>query len=323
MRIIEFENLKSRDFNYDFTPQIDLKGKKIAAFGGIGALAEMFLYSAALCGAELAIVDFIPSDEILGAQRMERFKTIVGNLNSIDEEALSLAIASDVRSIEDTLEASRAIFERLESIDVAVNFAGVHHPEFDLVLEDPVQLSEAFKRVIELNLTGAFNFTLAMARNMVPKRKGHIIHLCSSASRHSLYGSYGYNASKHGVEGLVQTAAAQLAPFGIRVNGIAPGTVVTDLNRSLSFTPNGEPKPRAKSILAHTPTKRFASAEGIAETLLAMCVEQRHLNGNLIFPDDGYNIEGHSWPEGNVALYQGGTALENLYSSLNERYPKS
>ena len=137
----------------------------------------------------------------------------------------------------------------------------------------------------------------------------------------SLYGSYAYNASKHGVEGLVKTAAAQLAPYGVRVNGIAPGTVTTELNRHLSFTDDGQPKPRAKSILAHTPTKRFATAEGVAETLLSMCIEQRHLTGNVIFPDDGYVIEGHSWPEGNEALYEGITALNALYRSIDEKYP--
>ena len=131
----------------------------------------------------------------------------------------------------------------------------------------------------------------------------------------------GQAAGKHGVEGLVKTAAAQLAPYGVRVNGIAPGTVITDLNRHLSFTEAGEPKPRARSILAHTPTKRFASADGVAETIMAMCVEQRHLTGNVIFPDDGYVIEGHSWPEGNMALYESAEALDSLYEEIEKNFP--
>jgi 3-oxoacyl-[acyl-carrier protein] reductase len=157
---------------------------------------------------------------------------------------------------------------------------------------------------------------------MIPRRKGHIILLCSSASRLSLYGVYGYNASKHGVEGLVKTAAAQLAPFGVRVNGIAPGTVITDLNRRLEYNPDGSLGPRGLAVLAHTPTKRFATREGVAETLLAMCVEQRHFTGNVVFPDDGYIVEGHSWPEGNEALFGGGERLEALFRELEERYPR-
>jgi len=137
----------------------------------------------------------------------------------------------------------------------------------------------------------------------------------------SLYGSYGYNCSKHGLEGLVKTAAAQLAPFGVRVNGVAPGTVETDLNRHLLRTDGGNDfSARAASILAHTPTKRFATLDGISETLVAMCVPQRHLTGNVVFCDDGYNIEGHSWPDGNRAVYGGQGDIDKLYRSLDDDY---
>ena len=101
----------------------------------------------------------------------------------------------------------------------------------------------------------------------------------------------------------------------------ARGTVETDLNSALLREPDGTFKPRAKSILAHTPSKRFASREGVAETLTALCVDQRHLTGNVLFADDGYVIEGHSWPEGNEALHLGFSALETLFERLKEDYP--
>jgi NAD(P)-dependent dehydrogenase (short-subunit alcohol dehydrogenase family) len=207
-------------------------------------------------------------------------------------------------------------------VDIAVDFAGISHPPFDLVADEPAEMLEYFRRVVEVNLTGAFVVTLAAARHMVPRRRGHIIHLCSSASRLSLYGTYAYNATKHGVEGLVKTAAAQLAPFGVRVNGIAPGTVETNLNRSLLRDADGDYRPRALSILAHTPTKRFLTREGVAETLMAMCLEQRHFTGNVVFADDGYNVEGHSWPEGNIALYKGSEALQELLGEFKSVYPR-
>ena len=176
----------------------------------------------------------------------------------------------------------------------------------------------------------SFSFSAAPAgsgrrlrRRPTRQRSGHIIHLCSNGSRLSLYGSYAYNASKHGVEGIVKTAAAQLAPVGVRVNAIAPGTILTDLNRELSITPEGEYRPRARSILAHTPTKRFATAEGVVQSLLSMCIPQKHFTGNVLFADDGYNVEGHSWPQGNDALYAGAEELERLYGELDDRYPGS
>lgn len=208
--------------------------------------------------------------------------------------------------------------QQLGRIDTVIDFVGTHHAPMDFVADDPAELLQAFRHVVDINLTGAFIVTAVFGRLMVVQRHGHIIHLCSNGSRASLYGSYAYVASKHGVEGLVKTAAAQLAPFGVRVNGVAPGTVETALNRGLlRNASDGALSARAASILAHTPTKRFATLEGVSETLLAMCLPQRHLTGNVVFCDDGYNIEGHSWPDGNRAVYDGPEALERLLSRLS------
>jgi len=232
-------------------------------------------------------------------------------------------IEGDVTSLSSLTAAAADAFRLLGRVDTVLNFSGTHHKPMDLVKDNPVDLMREFERVVQVNLTGAFLITAVFSRRLVAQRHGHLIHLCSNASRLSLYGSYAYNASKHGLEGLIKTAAAQLAPFGVRVNGIAPGTVETDLNRQLL---RGEGKAgglsaRAASILAHTPTKRFATLEGITETVIAMCAPQRHLTGNIVFCDDGYNVEGHSWPEGNRAVYDGADALDALYSRLEKEYP--
>ena len=220
-------------------------------------------------------------------------------------------------------ELRRVIGAGPESV-VVVNFAGMHHPSMDLTKDLSLEELETFRRVSEVNLTGAFVVTAAAAPLLVARGEGHIVHLCSNGSRQSLFGSFAYNATKHGVEGLVKTAAAQLAPYGVRVNGIAPGTVITNLNRRLLSGEDGEYTARALSILAHTPTKRFATAEGVVESLMAMCLPQKHLTGNVIFADDGYTIEGHSWPEGNRALYTSREALDTLLASVapDTRAPK-
>jgi len=303
-------------------PRAMLPGMKILATGGLGTLARSFALEATRAGATVVLVDLAPisatqrektpSDEI--AEAFARWELEPPELRYAD-----ITDAGEVWRLFESVEAS------LGGLDVVVNFAGVHHASFDLAgLHDAdglEELAETFRRVVNVNLNGAFLVTAAAARLMVRHRSGHIIHLCSNASRASLYGSYAYNASKHGVEGLVKTAATQLAPLGVRVNGVAPGTVVTDLNRSLSFDDAGRPTARAKSILAHTPTKRFATPEGVAETILAMCIPQRHFTGNVVFCDDGYNVEGHSWPDGNVALYEGADAVDRLYRELDRRYP--
>ena len=320
MEKLEITDRNETPFRFSLRTGVDLSGKTILAFGGAGALAETFLYAAAQCGAEIAVADYGPPDAGQKPAASERLARVARNIADLGRST-PLVMSGDVTIPSDVSAVAEAVTDRFGRIDIAVDFAGMHHRTLDLPREDVDEMTELFRRVIELNLTGAFVFTAVLGQAMVRQRGGHLIHLCSSASRASLYGSYAYNASKHGVEGLVKTAAAQLAPYGVRVNGIAPGTVVTDLNRHLSFAEDGQPMPRAKSILAHTPTKRFATAEGVAETLLSMCIDQRHLTGNVIFPDDGYAIEGHSWPEGNVALYESAAALDALYTEIDVRYP--
>jgi len=309
-------------FTFQWRQHVDLSGQAILAFGGVGNLAEVFLYAAARCGARVAIADLPPAQPERRRAFEDRGRRMARNIADLSPHGPPAVYWADVTQLQDVLEVFSAVGEAMGGVDIAVDFAGVAHPPLDLVLDEPARMLEHFRRAVEVNLTGAFIFTLAAVRHMVPRRRGHIIHLCSSGSRLSLYGTYGYNASKHGVEGLVKTAAAQLAPFGVRVNAIAPGTVETDLNLALLRDARGDYRPRALSILAHTPTKRFATREGVAETLIAMCLEQRHFTGNVVFADDGYNIEGHSWPEGNIALYRGAEALQDLLRRLERTYPR-
>ena len=225
---------------------------------------------------------------------------------------------ADVRNLSSVQQAGQLAGKELGLVDVVLNFSGTHHEPMDFLRDDPELLLREFDRVMDVNLRGAFIVTQVFGRLLIAQRHGHLIHLCSNASRLSLYGSYAYNASKHGLDGLIKTAAAQFAPYGVRVNGIAPGTVETPLNRHLLRDPQtGSPSARAASILAHTPTKCFASLDGITETLLAACLPQRHMTGNVIFCDDGYNIEGHSWPEGTSAVYSGQSALDELYDQIS------
>src|SRR6266550_5463966 len=275
-----------------------LKDQKIVVVGASGALGGHFLARATELGANCIAVSRI---RMLGHKQ---------------------AYHCDVRNLDEVARAAEDISRELGAIDTLLNFSGTHHAPMDFFKDDPQELLGEFRRVIDVNLTAAFIITMLFARKMIPKRHGHIIHLCSNGSRHSLYGSYAYNASKHGLEGLIKSAASQLAPFNIRVNGVAPLTVETSLNRSLLRDPSGKAySARAMSILAHTPTKRFASLEGVTETIVAMCVPQRHLTGNVLFCDDVYNIEGHSWPAGNRALFQGADSLRDVMAELDREYP--
>jgi 3-oxoacyl-[acyl-carrier protein] reductase len=322
MKIIQGSISDSRVFTFPWPQKVDLAGKVILVFGGGGNLAETFSYAAAACGALPVVSDILPTDPSRQQQALEKLSGIVGNLRSLNSRVPADWYAGDICSLADIAEVVGEVKNRLGRIDIVINFAGITHNPFDFFGDNPEEMVATFRKVTDINLTGSFIVTACAARVMIPQRFGHIIHLCSSGSRCSLYGVYAYNATKHGVEGLIKTAATQLAPFNIRVNGIAPGTVESDLNRALLRDAQGRYKPRAMSILAHTPSKRFATREGVAESLMGLCLDQRHLTGNVIFADDGYVVEGHSWPEGNQALYAGPSALETLFHKLDEDYPR-
>jgi NAD(P)-dependent dehydrogenase (short-subunit alcohol dehydrogenase family) len=272
-----------------------LNNKNIVVIGGNGAIGDNFLGKAIKQGAKcVAIGRHAPKQKIP-------------------------FFYADITSLDDITSAADNVISLLGNIDILINFSGTHHKPMDITLDVASELLSEYNRVMEVNLKGAFISTIIFGKKMVVQRHGHIIHLCSNASRLALYGSYAYNMSKHGLEGLVKTAAAQFAPYGVRVNGVAPGTVETDLNKKLLRTSNGKNySSRASSILAHTPTKKFATLDGISETVIATCMPQRHLNGNVIFCDDGYNIEGHSWPEGNAALYGQPGELDDLFSNIDK-----
>lgn len=323
MQVVKVNEKTTADFPFEWTQQIRLEGKVVLCFGGGGNLAETFEYALASSGAIPVISDFLPEDATQAQAVGGKITRILNNVASLNPNAPDHWFSGDITSVSDVNEIVERVVRDFGRLDIVVDFAGISHQPFDLFKDDLQDMVATFRRVNNINLNGAFIVTACAARAMIPQRFGQIIHLCSSGSRCSLYGVYAYNATKHAVEGLIKTAAAQLAPFGIRVNGIAPGTVETNLNRDLLRKGDGNFKPRANSILAHTPSKRFATREGVAETLMALCLEQRHLTGNVVFPDDGYVVEGHSWPEGNEALYAGADALDALFRQLDVDYPRN
>ena len=307
-------------FDFPQTQKIDLTGNVIAVLGGAGNLGETFLYAAAAGGAQIAFADFLNSNPVRRSRMEETMGRVYSRIHALSTAPLAADV--DITNLDDVVTFFNLARKRFGRLDIVVDFAGIAHPPFDFYKGSQQEMLDLFKRTIDVNLTGSFICTMAAAKLMIPQRHGHIILVGSSASSLSLYGTYGYNASKHGVTGIVKTAAAQLAPFGIRVNSIAPGTVLTDLNEPLLKNPDGSFNERAMSVLAHTPSKRFLTREGIAETLIAMCSEQRHFTGNVVFADDGYNIEGHSWPEGNAALYAGLDELKQEFEKLEAEYPR-
>lgn len=193
-----------------------------------------------------------------------------------DAAAFTICDVSDKASATAAVAAAVARFGRL---DILVNNAGIIHPaEFlDLAEED-------FDRVLRVNLKGAFLCAQAAARQMVAQAAGGaIINLSSVNAVMAIPNQTAYNVSKGGVTQLTRNAALALAPHGIRVNAIGPGSILTDM---LAVVMDDE---AAKArILSRTPMGRCGTVEEIAAIAVFLASPAAsYMTGQTLYADGG------------------------------------
>ena len=192
----------------------------------------------------------------------------------------AIALTANVSCEKDVLAAAADAEAALGVIRVLVNNAGIgeRRPMLDIPLDD-------WKRVLDVNLTGVFLFTQVIARRIVSEGGGGaIVNVASVAGLTGVGNRSSYVASKHGVVGLTRSLALELAPHGIRINAVAPGTVTTNLTSTLLSSAAGA----AQSIAAH-PMGRVADAGEIADAILFLASERASfMTGSVMTVDGGF-----------------------------------
>jgi glucose 1-dehydrogenase len=199
--------------------------------------------------------------------------------------ATAVAVAGDVAKPADVDNAVAATLQAFGRIDVLINNAGVvdDAPFLDLAIEE-------FDRVLGINLRGAFLMGQAVARQMARQAQGKdagapgaIVNMSSINEKFALPDHVAYSISKGGISQLTKAMAIALAPLGIRVNAVGPGTIETPLLenviRDASF--------RAK-VLSRTPLGRFGRPEEIAAIVAWLASDEAsYVTGTTIFADGG------------------------------------
>jgi NAD(P)-dependent dehydrogenase (short-subunit alcohol dehydrogenase family) len=190
------------------------------------------------------------------------------------------AFAADVSRVEDVTRMFREAVNAYGTVDILVNNAGigVGKPILDYTEAD-------WDRQMGVNVKGVFFCSQAAARVMIPRRQGKIVNFAStSAFVSSSQPGIAYDTSKGAVRQMTVSMAAELAPHGINVNAVAPGTTDTEMTRSSLSTEEG----RAWQ-LARIPMGRVGQPEDIAAVVLFLCsAEASYITGHTLVADGGW-----------------------------------
>lgn len=189
------------------------------------------------------------------------------------------AIGCDVTSRAYIEAAIEAIITRWGGIDVLVNNAGIA-PRGDILGET----TEQFERVLATNLTAAFHATQLAAPHMIAAGRGVVINMSSVNAVLTIPTLLAYNVAKGGLDQLTRNTAIALAQHGIRVVGIAPGTILTELARQAVLSDDAA----RRMILSRTPLGRAGEPEEIAAIAAFLASDDAsYITGETIVADGG------------------------------------
>ena len=211
---------------------------------------------------------------------------VLNSRGAISEELLAefsnygvkvVPISGDVSDFADAKRMINQAIAELGSVDVLVNNAGITQDTLMLKMTE-----EDFEKVIKINLTGAFNMTQAVLKQMIKAREGAIINMSSVVGLMGNIGQANYAASKAGLIGFTKSVAREVANRNVRVNALAPGMIESDMTAVLSDKVK-------EATLAQIPMKHFGQAEHIADATVFLA-GQDYLTGQVLAVDGGLSM---------------------------------
>ena len=160
-----------------------------------------------------------------------------------------------------------------------VNNAGITRDRLAAQLKE-----EDFDAVLDVNLKGAFHFIRSLYTGFLRQRSGRIVNISSVSSVLAIPGQSVYSATKGAVNALTATLAKELAPYGIRVNAVAPGFVETEMLDHI-------PQEQREGYLKSVPMGRFAKPEEVGDAVCTLCDPTlSYLTGQTLILDGGLSL---------------------------------
>jgi 3-oxoacyl-[acyl-carrier protein] reductase len=244
----------------------DLKGQVALVTGASSGLGVRFAEVLAENGAAVALV----------ARRTERLAEVKARIERAGGRAI--AVGADVLDRTAMVRAFDAAEKAFGTVTVLVNNAGVAHADRAVELSE-----EGWRRVVGTNLDAVFFWAQEAARRMLAAgKRGSIINIASVLGISVSKGTVAYAAAKAAVIQLTRTLGLELAFKGVRVNAIAPGWIVTELNRDYLMSEHGA------ALKREIPVGRFGEERDLDGALLLLASDAgRFIAGETIVVDGG------------------------------------
>ena len=184
---------------------------------------------------------------------------------------------ADVSKREEVKELVKFALDKFKNIDVLINNAGISQIKLFTEITD-----DDWNSMIQTNLNSVFYCTQEVLENMIHNKKGCIINISS------IWGITGgscevhYSTAKAGIDAMTKALAKELGPSNIRVNSIAPGAIMTEMNKS--FT-----KEEIEEIKKEIPLGRLGETIDVAKCVIWL-IEDNYTTGQVISPNGGWVI---------------------------------
>jgi NAD(P)-dependent dehydrogenase (short-subunit alcohol dehydrogenase family) len=247
-----------------------LRGRTAIVSGGATGIGRRTAVEFARCGTNVAF-NWL---DLPGRSVAEQAAELEQELQQLEVRVLSQRV--DVRDASAVNAFIQSVQSDLGGVHFLVNAAGVHRsaPLWNMT-------DEQWGEVLDVNLTGAFNMIRAVAPTFKSQRQGKIVNVSSIHAFNASFGVANYAASKAGLVGLTRSAAAELGPSNVNVNGIAPGYVRTEMLADV-------PEQVINDSLQRAALRRLPDAVDIAQVILFLCSEMaRQITGQVIRVDAG------------------------------------
>ncbi len=252
--------------------KVDLQGRIALVTGAAAGIGRSIAIALAENGASVAVNDISEKGQDTCGEigqrggRAQFFSADVGDVHSVN------AMVGEVE-------------RELGPIDILVNNAGVNVGKERRPIHD--FLDTEWRRIIRIDLDGVFYCSRVVSAGMVKRRRGAIVNIGSVLGLIPIRLQCAFSAAKAGMLNFTRSHALEVGQYGVRVNGIAPGSILTEGTRSLFYNP--EARRLSESLISHIPLGRPGETEDIASAALFLASDDaKYITGHVLVVDGGW-----------------------------------